>query len=178
MVLAGVALAASVAACGFAGETVPPASPDAGIQATGRIDGSPVAISRGAPIVIIGDCDPEDGPDEDLCILARTLDGLEVDLVVENRDALVAGEIATVGRASCVDGCDARSDVVIARVEVGDDVKEVTSGTFEVSAAGDRYTADFDLTMPSGDRLSGTFDVAERLPVENPSGVLRSAPED
>lgn len=178
-----VAVAVAAAGCGEDGPDVaeftatPPVSPDQGIQATGRLDGSPVAISRGAPIVIVGDCDPQDGPDEDLCIEARTIDGLEVTLVVENRDALVAGTTVPVGRATCVDGCDSIADEVIARLEVGDDVAEVTGGSFEVRDDGPRYVADFTIELPFGDRLTGSFDVAERLPEENPSGVLRS-PDD
>lgn len=167
-----------LAGCGFSNvESVEPNSVDEGIAATGRLDGSPVAISRGAPIVIVGDCDPEDGPDEDLCILARTIDGLDVTLVIENPDALVAGETVPVGRATCVDGCDTVTGEVIARVEVGeDDVAEVTGGSFDVERADDRFVAAFDLTLPFGDRLNGRFDVGERLPVENPDGVLRPAP--
>lgn len=128
--------------------------------------------------MILGDCDPEDGPDEDLCIEARTIDGLEVTLVVENPVALVAGTTVPVGRATCVDGCDGREGVVIARLEVGDDdVVEVIGGSFDVARVDDRFVADFDLRLPFNDSLRGSFDVAERLPVENPSGVLRSADE-
>lgn len=178
-VLAAV-LAVTATACGDGGsvERVDPVSADEGIQATGRLDGDRVAISRGAPIVIVGDCDPEDGADEDLCILARTIDGIEVTLVVENRDALVAGEEVEVGRASCVDGCDSITDEVIARLEVGDEAVEVTGGSFDVAADGPRYVADFTLELPFGDRLRGRFDVSERLPVENPSGVLRDAEDE
>lgn len=190
VVVLAVVVAAVVAGCadGTEDETEAAASPSAtvaapvgaddGIQATGRLDGSPVAISRGAPIVIVGDCDPTDGAaDEDLCIRARTIDGLEVALVVENRDALVAGSTVEVGRASCLDGCDGITDVVIARLVVGDESIEVTGGSFDVAEAGPRWVADFTLELPFGDSLRGSFDVAERLPEENPDGVLRPAEE-
>lgn len=175
-----VALAiATAAGCGLTGEGgTQPTSADEGIQATGQIDGSRVAISRGAPIVIVGDCDPEDGADEDLCIGARTIDGLAVSLVIENRDALVEDTTVPIGRASCVDGCDGVTDEVIARLELGGRTIEVIDGQFDVARADDRFVADFDLTLPFGDSLDGTFDVAERLPVENPSGVLRSVGDD
>jgi hypothetical protein len=168
-----------LAGCDFSGgESLQPNGPDQGIQATGQLDGDRVAISRGAPTVVVGDCDPEDGPDEDLCIEARTIDGLEVTLVVENPGALVAGTTVPVGRATCVDGCDGVEGEVIARLEVGeDDVIEVIGGSFDVARADDRFIADFELRLPFNDSLRGSFDVAERLPVENPSGVLRSADE-
>lgn len=178
--LVGATLLLAVAGCAPAeDQSLQPTSANEGIQATGRIDGAPVAISRGAPIVRLDGCDPIDGPDEDLCIEARTIDGLEVTLVIENRDALVAGATVPVGRATCTDGCDDITGEVIARVEVGDDRRiEVTDGEFEVERADDRWIADFDLTLPFGDRLRGDFDVAERLPVQNPEGVLRSVDED
>ena len=174
-----VVLAALLGACGGGDvEVREPVSGRDGIQATGRLEGRPVAISRGAPIVIIGDCDPGDGPDEDLCIEARTIDGLTVLLVIENRDALVAGETVPVGRATCTDGCDSRRDEVIARVELPELTREVTGGSLEVTADGPRYTADFDLTLSGNDRLRGSFDVVENLPVDNPDGVLRPAESD
>lgn len=165
-------------ACYGEGGTAPP-SGDQGIQATGQLDGQRIAVSRGAPIVIVGDCDPEDGADEDLCIDARTIGGLPLRLVVENRDALVADETVPVGRATClVGGCDDVTDEVIVRLEVADRTIDVIGGEFDVLRADDRYVADFTLQLPSGDSLRGEFDVTERLPEENPSGVLRSPDPD
>ncbi len=140
-------------------ERVAPASRDAGIQLTGMLDGRRVAVSRGAPIVTLGDCDPIDGQDEDLCIAARTIDGLDITLVIENPAALVAGTTMQVDDPACVRGCDNEPDIVVATIRLLDEDLRVSEGTFEIREAGPRYIADFDLRLPFGDRLIGTFDV-------------------
>jgi hypothetical protein len=160
------AIALTLAGCGNGDEpaapvaSVAPISVNAGIQATGTLDGKRVAISRGNPIVTLGDCDPEDGPDVDLCIAARTIDGLDVTLVIENPAILQPGVTLTADNPTCFRGCDAEADVIVALIRTLRDELRVASGTFEVREAGPRYIADFDITLPFGDRLIGTFDVA------------------
>lgn len=139
-----------------------PESMDTGIQATGTLDGQRAAISRGNPTVIRGDCDANDGPDDDLCILGRTIEGRDVNLVVENPAVLTAGEELDV--VTCNVACDQVTDGVVVEVRVNGDVRPATRGRLTVSQAGERYAADFDLTMPFGDRLIGTFDVEPSEP--------------
>lgn len=140
-------------------DAVQPESRDEGIQATGLLDGARVAISRGNPTVVVGDCDANDGLDEDLCILARTIDGLTVNLVIENPGVLVPGETVEAGIA-CSTGCDAITEGAVVELRIDGDVRPVRRGTITVAEAGPRWIADFDLVLPFGDRLRGAFDVA------------------
>lgn len=139
-------------------ETVQPEGRDDGIQATGLLDGKRVAISRGNPTVVLGDCDANDGLDQDLCILGRTIDGLDVNLVIENPDVLVPGETVDAG-IDCSFGCDDVTEGAVVEVRVNGEVRDVERGTLTVREAGPRWIADFDLVLSFGDNLSGTFDV-------------------
>lgn len=145
-----------------------PQSPVEGFRATGTIDGARVAISRGAPVVVDGDCDPDQGLDEDLCMLVRTIDGLTVNLVIENPGALVAGEDLEIDERDCgSDGCDGVTDVAVVELRIGGDRRlPVQRGRLEVLEVGDRVAASFDLSFDFGERLTGEFDVA--LPVVAP----------
>lgn len=140
-------------------EAIQPEGRDDGIQATGLLDGSRVAISRGNPIVVVGDCDANDGFDDDLCILSRTIDGLEINLVVENPAVLVPGETVEAG-IDCSFGCDDVTEGAVVELRVDGEVRPVQRGTLTVREAGPRWIADFDLVLSFGDNLKGTFDVA------------------
>lgn len=140
-------------------DAVQPESRDEGIQATGLLDGARVAISRGNPTVVLGDCDANDGLDEDLCILARTIDGISVNLVIENPAVLVPGERVPAG-IDCSGGCDEVTEGAVVEVRTDGGVRPVRRGSINVREAGPRWIADFDLMLPDGDRLQGTFDVA------------------
>lgn len=139
-----------------------PSGTDDGLRATGLLDGARVAISRGNPIVVDGDCDPNQGLDEDLCILVRTIDGLELNLVVENPALLVPGAVLEVDERDCGDtGCDDVDDVLVLELRVDGVPRPVERGRVEVSQADDeRVAAQFDLFLSAGDRLTGEFDIA------------------
>ena len=166
------AAAVAVLACGLAAcdegaivdlETVQPEGRDDGIQATGLLDGKRVAISRGNPRVVLGDCDVADGIDEDLCILARTIDGLNVELVIENPAVLLPGETVAAG-VDCSFACDDVTEGAVVEVRLDSAVRDVERGSLTVREAGPRWIADFDLDLSFGDNLSGTFDVAPTPP--------------
>lgn len=140
-------------------DTVQPESGEDGIQATGLLDGSRVAISRGYPTVVVGDCDANDGLDEDVCIVARTIDGISVTMVIENPDVLVPGETVEAGVRCSVD-CDDVTEGAVVEFRIDGEVRQVQRGTFTVEQAGPRWVADFDLELPFGDGLQGSFDVA------------------
>lgn len=152
-------LAALTAGC-VGGEEVQrqPEADDDGIQATGTIDGRRVAISRGAPVVTLGDCDPNEGLDRDLCLVFRTIDGVQMNLVVENPDALVAGETIDVRARDCV-GCDDVTDVAVVDLRIDSEQRRAEGGRLVVREADERYAVEFDLRLPSGDRLTGSFNV-------------------
>jgi hypothetical protein len=134
-------------------------STDDGVQATGTLDGARVAISRGEPQVVDGDCDPGDGLDRDLCMVVRTIDGLQVNIVFENPDVLVPGAVLQVRRDACVH-CDDVTGHAVVEVRVAGDQRRAESGTVRVREAPEgRVSAEFDLRLPFGDRLTGSFDV-------------------
>jgi hypothetical protein len=140
-------------------DVVQPDSRDEGIQATGLLDGARVAISRGNPTVVVGDCDANDGLDEDVCILSRTIDGRTINLVIENPAVLIPGETVDAGIDCNVD-CDGVTEGAVVELRIDGEVRPVERGSLQVREAGPRWIADFDFVLSFGDNLSGTFDVA------------------
>lgn len=139
---------------------------DDGVQATGIIDGSRVAISRGVPEVVFGDCDPGDGQDTDICWVARTIDGLSIAFVLENPGALEEGATLEVVPEDCV-GCDDVTGGVVVELRVNGEARRADGGRVEVIAVpGERAAADFDLQFADGDELRGSFNVRELRPEE------------
>lgn len=152
--------AALVAACA-GGEDVQrqPEAIDDGLQATGLLDGKRVAISRGEPIVVDGDCDPNEGLDVDLCILVRTIDGIQINLVIENPGALAVGQTIDVREDDCT-SCDDVTGIAVVDVRIDGDERRAEGGKLEISGVGSpRWAAEFDLNLPFGDRLTGSFNV-------------------
>lgn len=152
---------------GCAGTGMPQRQPEAvddGVQATGRLAGSRVAISDGNPETNLRDCDPQT-PDEDVCWIARTIDGLTVVFVVENPAALVAGEDLPVRARDC-DACDDVTDVAVVELRVDGEQRRASGGRLSTRQTGDRYAVDFDVRFPDGDALNGSFNIRELLPEE------------
>lgn len=135
-----------------------PEVPDDGLQATGLLDGRRIAISRGEPDVVHGDCDANDDLDRDLCLRVRTIDGVSLNLVLENPDALVTGERLEVRRDPCTH-CDDVRDHAVVRVRTDGTTRQVEGGHLTPSLVGERIAAEFDLRLPNGDRLTGSFSV-------------------
>lgn len=158
-------LAVLLLGCGGTG--IPQRQPEAvddGVQATGQLGGARVAISDGNPETNLRDCDPQT-PDEDVCWIARTIDGLTVVFVVENPGALVAGEDLPVRARDC-DTCDDVTDVAVVELRVDGTQRRASAGRLEVREAGDRYAAGFDVRFPDGDALTGSFNIRELRPDE------------
>lgn len=138
---------------------------DDGVQVTGVLDGSRVAVSQGVPDVLFGDCDPGDGLDEDVCWVARTIDGLSIAFVVENPAVLVAGEVVEVVPDACRK-CDEVTEGVVVDVRVDGEQRRATAGRIEVREVGERIAADIEVRWPDGDHLVGSFNVRELRPEE------------
>lgn len=137
-----------------------PEAPDDGLQATGRLDGGRVAISDGGPVVTLGDCDPRGEADEDLCMVARTINGQQVNLVLENPAVLIAGEELPVRGDTCGGAaCDQVAGHAVVDLRLGAREVRATGGRLTVTAADERYAARFDLQFPRGEELRGTFNV-------------------
>lgn len=159
-VVAGLAVALTGCAEGDAVQQQAVTGQD-GIQATGRVDGKRVALTTGSPTVVYGDCDPNDGLDVDLCVLGRTIDGVRINLVIENPDEMVVGEAVSVTRETCQGpDCDDVTGGLVVDLRVDGDEIRVESGTVTATAIGERSAAAFTLRFSGGDLLSGSFDVA------------------
>jgi hypothetical protein len=134
-----------------------PVSTADGLQMTGQLDSHRLAVSDGEPEVVHADCDAPDGVDEDLCIVARTIDGATLSLVIENPALLVAGESLVV--SSCQGHCDDHDAGVVIEVRLDGSVRRASGGTLDVISAGPRWAAAFRVTFGAGDQLAGSFDV-------------------
>lgn len=171
-IAAVVVAAILVVACGPTGggsdERFAPARPDvtrAGIQATGTIGGSQLAVSAGAPRLVEGNCDPASGPSTDVCFIARDLTGERFTVIFANPDVLVAGADLDVAASDCVAAeCAAVSDVAVVDILAqGADRRRAADGRLQITIAdpGERYAGSFRLQFRDG-RLSGDFDVVPR----------------
>lgn len=140
---------------------------DDGVQVTGTLGGSRVAVSEGVPDVLFGDCDPGLEIDDDICWSARTIDGLTVAMVVENPDVLVAGETVDVVDSSCDLDCDDVTDGVVVDVRWNGQQVRATSGRLEVGSVDERVSAALDVNLVGGDGLTGMFNIRELRPEES-----------
>lgn len=163
------AVACVLAAAGCAGSNPDHRQAEAvddGVQVTGVIDGSRVAISQGVPEVVFGDCDPGDGFDEDICWVARTIDGLNIAFVIENPAVLEPGARVDVVAADC-GACDDVGDGVVLEVRVDGTIRRPVEGAMDVvTVPGERVAASFTTEFAGGDELQGSFNVRELRPEE------------
>jgi hypothetical protein len=161
----GLALLASACVTPEGSNHRQPEAVDDGVQATGVLGGSRVAIASGAPEVSFRDCDGGDGLDEDICWVARTVDGMQVAFVIENPAVLVEGQTLQVRDDAC-GHCDDVTDKVVVDIRVNGQQRRATGGTMTVLDVGERIAARFRLTFPGGDDLTGSFNVRELRPGE------------
>lgn len=139
-----------------------PAAPDDGIQFAGRIGTQQLNVSDGAPQALLGDCDPNDGVDRDLCLVTHTVGGQDLAVVIENPAVLEAGAAVPVvrpPRAGCGGGCDEIGDGVIVELRLEGERTFADGGTVTVLEADERYAASFVLRVGGGS-LTGRFNVA------------------
>lgn len=136
-----------------------PVSVDDGIRASGQFSGSRLNVDDGEPEVVLGDCDPGDGPDGDLCIVSRSIDGASVSLVIENPLIMKRGGSIPIGSNCQGFACEDVSDKAVVDVRVDGNNLRVSGGRLEVTASGPRYAASFTLRFRDGGGLSGAFDV-------------------
>jgi hypothetical protein len=166
-----VVLAVTLAACGTGGtgtgvSAITPRDGRSGLSLTGTIGGRQVAVSDGAPRLILDDCDINTGFDVDLCFFSRDIDGTTFGIVIENPDLLVAGERLPVVASTChVRACDGVTDGLVVDVQlgVGKDRVRADGGHVDVTFVdtADRYAGTLNVTLPDG-RIGGTFDVVPR----------------
>lgn len=144
-----------------------PRDPDAtrpGLTVTGTFDGRTVGVRDRSPELVEGDCDPQTGPDEDVCIVSRTISGDTFVLVVANPVVLEAGVDLDVASSDCAGvTCDGITNHAVVDVQVGSDRRRAAAGRLSVARADRnvRYIGEFTLSLPRG-TVSGTFDVVPR----------------
>lgn len=147
------------------GETAQPRDGRAGLQVSGQLNGSQFALSEGSPEVVVGDCDPGDGPDDDLCAIASDISGELFVLVVENPDALEPGTTIPIGDPGCAPAaCDDVTDVAVIDVQTGTDRRvRAVGGRLEMRVVEPflRYAGTAQLRLPQGDLAVG-FDLVPR----------------
>ena len=136
-----------------------------GLHLSGTVGGRQVAVNDGAPRLRLGDCDLNTGPDTDLCFSSRDLNGEFFALVVENPDALTAGEALPVADPGCGQRCDEVQDVAVVDLQQGVTGRRLRAvgGRLQLTVVqpGRRYAGTLRLELAGG-RLNGTFDVVPR----------------
>lgn len=156
-----------LAACTATSASLPAAREGrSGLQGTGTIDGKQVAVATGLPQLLVGDCDPLDGRDSDVCVIADTIDGRQFVLAFENPAALVEGAVLPVVDPGCEpEACEELTDVAIVTVKLDTDRSvRATGGTVRVRrvVTNLNYAADLSLSLPGGDAFNGQMDVVPR----------------
>lgn len=169
---AGLTAALVLAACGTAGTgtgtaAVEPREGRSGLQLSGTLGGRQIAVNDGLPRLVVGDCDPPDGPDSDVCAVSRTIDGRLLVLALENPEALRVGTELPVGDAACGSprACDAVTDVAIVDVQLDSGRRvRATGGSVTLTAVEPflRYAGSVRLQLPGRGTLTGTFDLVPR----------------
>lgn len=161
--LTAVLLAAGCGGTPLPGAAVQPRDGRAGLQLSGVIDGRQVAVTDGAPELVVGDCDPNDGRDRDICFISSDIDGTVFVVVIENPEILATGAPVPVDDPGCAspEACDAVDDVAV--VDIGYGVgprRRARGGSLDLRALEPLryYAGTLRLELPDG-RLSGDFDV-------------------
>lgn len=155
--------AALAAACATGGSATPqPREGRSGLQLSGTVDGRQLAVSDGAAELEVGDCDPQDGVDEDVCVIANDIEGELVVLVFENPDALESAAILDVDNPACPpDECDDVADAAVVELQVGVAPRvRATGGSLSLRQVEPflYYSGEIRLELPDGS-VSGDFDV-------------------
>jgi hypothetical protein len=162
------AVAFLVTGCGAGDAQVMPQPRDgqSGLRLTGTYEGRQLAVSDGLPRLHVGDCDPRDGPDQDVCFISRTIDGRLFVFVIENPAVLEAGETLPVDDVPCASpaACDEVTEAVLIDVQLEDGARQRATGgslRMRVVEPPTRYVGEVRLRLPRG-QLSGSFDVIPR----------------
>jgi len=161
--LAAVALALVLAGCATASRAVQPRDGRSGLQGTGTLEGRQVAVGQGLPDLVVGDCDPIDGPDQDVCFVSDTIDGRTFVLIFENPAVLVTGASLPLGGADCAspEACDAVTDVAVVSLKLGADAAVRAEGGRLLLTRVEpfaNYVGEVILELPDG-AFTGSFDV-------------------
>lgn len=161
--LLAAALGVLLAGCATSSRAVQPRDGRSGLQGTGTLEGRQVAVAQGLPDLVVGDCDPIEDTDADVCFVSDTIDGRSFVLTFENPAVLVTGASLTVGGADCgsPEACDALTDVAVVSLKLGtDDAVRAEGGSLSLSRVEPfaNYVGEVILELPEGG-FTGSFDV-------------------
>jgi hypothetical protein len=164
-----VVLCAAVMAAGCTAarvEQVQPRDGRSGLQGAGTLEGRQIAVAQGLPELLVGDCDPPDGADDDVCVITGSVDGRLFVVSFENPAVLVEGETVPVVAPRCATpaACDAVTDGAIVTIKLDvDDPVAATGGSVTIQRIEPfrNYAGDLTLRLPTG-TFSATFDVVPR----------------
>ncbi len=144
--------------------TTQPREGRAGLQLTGTVGGRQLAVSDGAPSLVVGDCDPNAEGDADVCVIADDIDGQLVVVVFENPDVLRAPATLPIVDPGCDTDCDGVTDGAVVDLQLGTRPRVRARGgsvVLETVRPFLRYAGELRLELSSG-AASGTFDVVPR----------------
>lgn len=152
-----------VAGCATSARGVQPRDGRSGLQGTGTLEGRQVAVGGGLPDLVVGDCDPIDEPDDDVCFISDTIDGRTFVLTFENPAVLETGAALAVGGADCASPqtCDEVTEVAVVSLKLGtDDAVRAEGGRLTLSRVEPfaNYVGEVILELPDGG-FTGSFDV-------------------
>jgi hypothetical protein len=145
-------------------ETVQPRDGRAGLQLTGTVAGGQLAVNDGAPDLVVGDCDPDVGGDQDVCAIAAGIGGELVVLVFENPDVLRPATTVAVADPGCGQRCDDVADVAVVDLQLGTGRRMRAHGGRLVLGEVipfSRYAGDVRLSFAEGS-AAGSFDLVPR----------------
>jgi hypothetical protein len=166
-----VALVVALAGCGAATESrqgghQAPRDGRAGLQLSGTFSGRQVALSDGAPTLLVGStCQQQIGLAARLCFGSRDIDGSAVVVSFLNPDVVRQGASLPVASGGCrtAEACADVTDVAVVEVQVDGQRQRASSGQLDVQQVvpGSRYVGTVTLGFREGS-LGGTFDVVPR----------------
>lgn len=163
--LVAVVVAVLATACWRATDaTTQPRGGRAGLQLTGTVAGTQLAVNAGAPRLTVGDCDPADGQDDDVCAIARDISGELVVLVFENPGVLVSGAELAIADPGCGRDCDDIRGLAVVDLQIGvGDRRRARGGSLRLAEVLPfrRYAGDLRLEFDDGS-VSGSFDLVPR----------------
>lgn len=145
---------------------VQPRDGRSGLQGTGTIAGRQVAVAGGLPELLVGDCDPVDERDDDVCIVGDTVDGRTFVLNLENPAVLAEGVELAIADPDCgsPSACDRVTGSALVSVKLdSDEPVRATGGRLRMTRVEPfaNYVGEVSLELPDG-RFSGSFDVVPR----------------
>lgn len=158
----------TLAGCGAGGGAEgghqPPREGRAGLQLSGTFAGRQLALSDGAPDLLVDRCAQRTGMEAPVCFASRDIDGTPVTVILHNPDVHEPGTTVPVsGVCREPEECRAVEDAAVIDVQVGRRRQRARSGRVTVREVtpGSYYSGELLLRFRDGS-LTGDVDVVPR----------------